>query len=253
VAPGSTRDWDASTYERVSGPQEEWALEVMDRLPLRGDETVVDAGCGSGRVTRHLIERLPEGRVIAVDGSPSMVEQARGVLRPQDEAVVSDLLEFELSGAVDAVFSTATFHWISDHDRLFERLRSLLRPGGLLVAQCGGEGNVARTVEVIRTINEEDPFAEHLGGGADPWNFVPAAETAERLEAAGFGEVECWLSFARVRPEQPRAFAVSVCLGPELDGLPRDLHDRYVDRFLALSGKPLILDYVRLNIGAVAA
>src|SRR5205814_4879583 len=107
-----TRDWDASTYERVSDPQVEWARAVLDRLPLRGDETVLDAGCGSGRVTRLLLEHLPEGRVIGVDASASMIEQAREAL-PDDrtELIVSDLLDLELTEPVDAVFSNATLHW----------------------------------------------------------------------------------------------------------------------------------------------
>ncbi len=106
---GTTRDWDARAYQRVSVPHEEWASAVLDRLSPRGDETVLDAGCGSGRVTRLLIERLPRGRVIAVDGSPSMIEEVRSVLRPQDDALIFDLTELELDERVDAVFSSAVF------------------------------------------------------------------------------------------------------------------------------------------------
>jgi len=77
-----TRDWDAATYDRVSAPQVEWARAVLERLPLEGHETVLDAGCGSGRVTQMLLERLPRGHVIAVDSAPSMVEHARAALDP---------------------------------------------------------------------------------------------------------------------------------------------------------------------------
>jgi trans-aconitate 2-methyltransferase len=134
-----TRDWDADTYHRVSTPQVRWAETVLDRLELRGDETVLDAGCGSGRVTAMLVGRLPEGRVVAVDGSASMAEAARAAL-PADRAdtMVCDLAELELDAPVDAVFSNAVFHWIPDHDRLFARLHAALKPGGQLVAQCGG-------------------------------------------------------------------------------------------------------------------
>ena len=121
----ATRDWDSASYHRVAVPHEEWADSILDRLPLRGDETVLDAGCGSGRVTAKLIERLPEGRVIAVDGSASMAEKVAEVLRPgRDEARVADLTELELDEPVDAVFSSAVFHWISAHDLLFRRLRA---------------------------------------------------------------------------------------------------------------------------------
>ena len=136
------RDWDAATYERLSAPMTAMGSEVLDRLVLRGDETVLDAGCGTGNVTRVLHERLPRGRVIAVDAAPSMVEQARALLPADVEVRQADLLELTLDEPVDAVLSTATFHWIGDHERLFANLHAALAPGGRLVAQCGGHGNV---------------------------------------------------------------------------------------------------------------
>ena len=156
---GATRDWDARAYQRVSVPHEEWASAVLDRLSPRGDETVLDAGCGSGRVTRLLIERLPRGRVVAVDGSRSMIGEVRSVLRPQDRALVCDLTELELDARVDAVFSSAVFHWIVDHDLLFRRLAAALMPGGRLAAQCGGAGNI----DSFRVAGEESPPAIPTG------------------------------------------------------------------------------------------
>ena len=131
------REWDGASYDRVSGPMEALGRDVLERLELVGDETVLDAGCGSGRITEALIERLPRGRAIAVDQSPSMVEAAKQRLGPDADVRVVDLLELDLDEPVDAVLSTATFHWIADHDLLFKRLRSALRPAGRLVAQCG--------------------------------------------------------------------------------------------------------------------
>ena len=105
-------------------------MEVLDRLELSGDETAIDAGCGSGRVTAELLERLPEGRVIAVDGSAAMVAKAKERLGDRAAYLVADLAELELEEPVDLIFSTATFHWITDHERLFARLHAALRPGG---------------------------------------------------------------------------------------------------------------------------
>lgn len=143
-ATNGPRDWDAATYDRVSGPQVEWARGVLDRLALEGDETVLDAGCGSGRVTALLIERLPQGTVIAVDAAPSMVAKARASLGDAGDVRQLDLAALDLDAEVDAVFSNAVFHWIADHAALFARLYAALRPGGRLVAQCGGAGNVER-------------------------------------------------------------------------------------------------------------
>jgi trans-aconitate 2-methyltransferase len=247
-----TRDWDAATYDRVSEPQVEWAERVLERLPLRGDETVLDAGCGSGRVTRMLLERLPHGRVVAVDSAPSMVEHARAALDPGRATVIlSDLAELVLDEPVDAAFSNAVFHWIPDHDALFARLHDALRRGGRLVAQCGGRGNVARFHEAAWAVAAEEPYAGHFAGWTGPWNFAGAEETAERLERAGFAEVETWLEPYPVSPPDPTGFLRTVCLGPHLERLPEPLRAPFVEAVRARCGTEL--DYVRLNIGAVRA
>jgi trans-aconitate 2-methyltransferase len=142
--------------------------DVLDRLDLNGDERVLDAGCGTGRVTAALVERLPRGEVVAVDGSPAMVEAARERLGDSVELRVADLLELELERPVDAIPSTATFHRVADHERLFARLRELLRPGGRLVAQCGGAGNIAALKAAAEEVGEREPFAAALAGWPGP-------------------------------------------------------------------------------------
>lgn len=250
---GSTRDWDAEAYQRVSVPHEEWARSVLERLPLAGNETVLDAGCGSGRVTAMLIERLPQGRVVAVDGSPSMAQKVREVLRPQDEVLVSDLTQLELPEPVDAAFSSAVFHWVLDHDALFARIRAALKPGGRFAAQCGGAGNISRLRRSSEEVASRDPYARHFEGFVEQWNYAGAEETEARLHAAGFDQVRCWLQPWEILPPEPREFVGTVCLGPHLDRLPEELRWRYVDDVLELEAEPLALDYVRLNIEAVAA
>jgi trans-aconitate 2-methyltransferase len=253
MAESTTRDWDAATYKRVALPHEEWARAVLDRLGLEGGETVLDAGCGSGRTTAIVIERLPEGRVIAVDGSPSMVEEVRSVLRPQDTALVSDLTKLELDEQVDAVFSTAVFHWIMDHDALFARMRAALKDGGRFAAQCGGAGNIDAFRAAAEEIAKREPYGEQLGGVDQFWNYAAPEETEERLRAAGFDHVHCWLEPWPVHPPEPFAFTKSVCLGPYVAELPSDLGDQFVADVLATQEEPLRLDYVRLNIEATAA
>jgi len=245
-----TRDWDASTYERVSDPQVEWARAVLDRLPLRGDETVLDAGCGTGRVTRLVLDRLPRGRVIAVDGAPSMVEAAREALGDRATVILSDLLDLELEDPVDAVFSNAVFHWVTDHDRLFARLHAALRPGGRLVAQCGGRGNIARFLKLANEVGAQAPFAGHLDGVEEMWRFASAEETADKLESAGFVDVETSLQEWPVKRPEPREYLSVACLGPHVERLPQDLRDPYLDAVAERFGHEPTLDYVRLNIAA---
>ena len=243
-----SRDWDAAAYDRVSDPQVAWAQRVLERLPLRGDERVLDAGCGSGRVTELLLERA--GEVVAVDQAPSMVEAARKRLSGRGQVLQSDLTQLVLDEPVDVVFSNAVFHWILDHDALFRRLHTALKPGGRLVAQCGGKGNVERFHAAARAVGADPPFAEHLGGWSGPWHFASAEETAARLERAGFAEIECWLEPRPVVPEYTEEYLRTVCLGPHLERLPEELRIPYVRAVAERCGQPLELDYIRLNIDA---
>ncbi len=243
-------DWDATTYDRVSSPQLDWGLEVLERLDLRGDETVLDAGCGTGRVTRELLERLPRGRVIAVDGSPAMAARAREALGPRAQVMVGDLLELEVEGHVDLVFSTATFHWITDHRRLFERLGALLRPGGRLEAQCGGRGNVAPVVEALEELVDSEPYADHLAEAGVHWRFASPEESESTLRAAGFTYVRCWLENREARPSDMRAFVASSVVCVQLEALPDRLREPFLDDVMARLPGRASLPYVRLNLSA---
>ena len=246
----SSREWDAETYDAISDPQFAWGLEVLDRLELNGDETVLDAGCGSGRVTAELAKRLPAGHIVAVDGSEAMIAKARERLGEGVTYLLADLFELELDQPVDLIFSTAIFHWIPDHDGLFERLRAALRPGGRLVAQCGGQGNVAEHATVIAAVAARPEFAPHLEGMTAIWNFAAPEETERKLRDAGFAEARCWLEPKPVTPEHPLQFTSTVTLGPLLARLPDELRRPFAEAILEASAKPLTLDYVRLNIEA---
>jgi trans-aconitate 2-methyltransferase len=243
----STRDWDARTYDRIADPMTRWGSTVLDRLPLDGGERVLDAGCGSGRVTELLIERLPRGRVIALDGSSSMVDAARDRLTrfgERIEYVVADLgAPLPIEGSVDAVLSTATFHWVADHDALFANLAAVTRPGGLLIAQCGGAGNIATIQRALASIGD---------GWLGPVHFETVLATTRRLDAAGYVNIECWLTDepTRFEPGEPfETYLRTVVLGAHLERLPAADHDAFVREIADTLGEPLI-DYVRLNIVA---
>lgn len=259
TARSELRPWDGSAYHRLGNPQHAWGRAVLDRLPLRGDETVVDAGCGSGRLTAELLERLPRGHVVALDGSASMLEAAREYLVPRFGDRVSfvhaDLRTLDLDRACDAVFSTATFHWIHDHDRLFAALLRALRPGGLLVAQCGGGPNLRRIHARAGALMRSEPFAAHFADFCDPWFFADAESSARRLEAAGFVDVATSVVEAPTVLGDEREYAEfleKVVLGANLVRLTEpELQRRFV-RAMTEGGRgddpPWSLDYWRLNL-----
>lgn len=243
------RDWDAATYDRVAAPQTRWGTAVLERLPLDGDETVLDAGCGSGRVTELLLERLPRGRVIALDASAAMVAEARHRLERFGDRIAfleADLgRPFELPGGglADAILSTATFHWVPDHDALFRNLAAVLRPGGRLVAQFGGAGNIASVKAIVASIGD---------GWLGPAHYETVEATTERLTAAGFVDIDAWLQPepTRFEPGEPlETFLRTVILGPQVDRLPEDERAAYVHEVASRMPEPVV-DYVRLNVNA---
>ena len=246
-----SREWDAAAYDRVAAPQARWGARVVERLELAGDETVLDAGCGSGRVTERLAERLPLGRVVAVDGSAAMLTEARSRLARFGDRVSfvhTDLLELaraDMPGGapVDAVLSTATFHLVPDHPRLFRALASVTRPGAQLAAQCGGEGNLASLLDTLEQLGLDSTGRRE---------YASPAETAARLSAAGFDDVRCWLSeeptpFADTA--QLRDFLENVCLREPLAALGPHQREDFLDTVVAAM-PARTLDYVRLNISA---
>jgi trans-aconitate 2-methyltransferase len=252
------REWDAAEYEKLSAPQARWGAGVLGRLELGGDEAAIDAGCGTGRVTELLLQKLPEGSVLAVDRSRAMVEAAgrRFAGDPRVRVERQDLLDLEVEERVDLIFSTAAFHWIKDHDRLFERLARAVKPNGRLVAQCGGEGNISRATQAVGETVRQERFRGYFEGWEDDKYYADPRTTARRLEAAGFEEVETWLhdevaAFDSV--DELARFLGVVVLGGHLERLPEEKCDPFVaevaERVAAIEGAPA-LDYVRLNIVA---
>jgi trans-aconitate 2-methyltransferase len=240
----STRTWDAATYDRVSAPQVSWSEAILDRLELQGDELVLDAGCGSGRVTELLLQRLPRGRVIALDADADMVRATRERFAgdPRVEVVHQSLSKMELAEPVDAVFSGATFHWVLDHDELFARLGRATKPGGRISAQCGGEGNIARVKGIADRLYPAEP--------PHTWYYAGPDETRERLEREGFVDVRTWLQPMPVTPPEPLTFLEDVILGPYVQRLPEVQRTPFARSVLDELDDPPVLDYVRLNITA---
>ncbi len=251
--------WDAAQYHVVSTPHVAWGEKVLARLALRGDETALDVGCGTGKLTALLAERLPRGRVIALDRDPGMVAKAREHLArfgDRVECVVGDALSLP-QGVADVVFSTATFHWVRDHDALFRSVFEALRPGGRLHAQCGGGANLARVLDRLSTILREPRYASWFEGAEEPWFYAGEGDTKERLHRAGFVDVEAWLEPAPARFESRdayRRFCETVLLGQRLapmkdEALRAEVLERLVDA-ASHDPEPFVLDYVRLNLGA---
>jgi trans-aconitate methyltransferase len=254
-------EWDAATYHRIADPQWTWGQEVLTRLPLAGDETVLDLGCGSGRLTALLAERVPMGRAFGVDRSATMLAEAARRRAPEHATrlhfVHADLLALPFAATADAAFSTATFHWVADHAALFREIAGALRPGARLVAQCGGFGNLATLLARTDRHTTDPDMAARLAGWRPSWHFADPPATHGHVQAAGFHDIEVALE---PRPTHfagenaYRAFVEHVVLRESLARLDDPtLVEALLDRLCADAARdtpPWTLDYVRLNVSA---
>jgi trans-aconitate 2-methyltransferase len=229
--------WDARTYDQTSEPQQQWASDVLARVEgIAPGSTVLDVGCGTGRVTEALLALVPRGRVLALDASADMVELARRRLGDRAHVWCQDVLDLDLAEPVDAIVSTAALHWVRDHDRMWARLARALRPGGVLEVQCGGQGNIARVRAVIDHV-ARDAAPELVGWS--PWFFAGPEETERRLQQAGFTTIRCWLQERPTDPDDVDAFVRTSILPAHLARLPADRRERFAAAVVARVRRPL--------------
>ena len=257
--PGKSREWNAEAYHRLSGPQKSWGQKVLERIRLRGDETILDAGCGTGRLTADLLQALPRGRVIGIDLSQNMLRAAREHTAHSGTRVsfvAGDFVQMPFVRAFDGIFSTAAFHWVLDHDVLFANLYAALRPGGWLIAQCGGGPNLKRLRDRADELMASPKFASSFAGFHEPWEYSDAETAAARLRKAGFTSVETNLEPALTTMDGAAHFSdfvKSVIMRLHLQRLSRPLQDEFLARLTeraAGDDPPFSLDYWRLNLSA---
>lgn len=244
-------EWDARRYDTMPLPHEQWGTGVVRRLGPEPDELLLDLGCGTGRDVEYLLAVQPAVEVVGVDASTAMLAEfdrrfeGRGGVRSVHADLTQPLRteQLGLSRPVDGVFSVACFHWVPDHASLFTRIAAVIRPGGRLVAECGGAGNVARVSSAIAAAKGADP---------DHWAFEGADVTRAQLEQADFVVDDVRLRpDPLVLPDRPalEAYLATVVLGKDLAALPVAEHAEYVSR--VADGLPdLTIDYVRLEFEA---
>lgn len=248
-------EWDASAYDQLPLPHQRWGRDTIRRLALTGDETVMELGCGTGRDAELLLDALPNGRVVAVDGSEQMLAQLRHRLAGRLDRITvvqADLRQASrqlFNEPVDAVLSVATLHWLPDHDVIFQTVAASLRTGGRFVAEAGGAGNVDRVRAALRAVSRGGGSEED---GGQLWNFAGAEQTTRRLRRAGFTDITVELvpDSAVLEPgEQFESYLTTVILAAQLRELPEPQRQPFVHAVARELGEPVI-DYVRLQIDA---
>ena len=252
-------EWNAASYHKVAAPQTAWGQRVLSRLTVNGDERVIDAGCGTGRLTGELMAMIPRGRLIAIDRSWNMLLTARANLRPDFGSRIGyvrvELPHLPFAGWADLVFSTATFHWVRDHAALFTGIFESLRSNGRLFAQCGGGPNLKAARALAEALLHREPYAPYFADWEGVWEYATPDVTADRLHAAGFVDIVTNLEAAPttfIDEASYREFITTVIYNAHLAKLPDPLlRARFIDEVTAAAAKqdsPFTLDYWRLNM-----
>ncbi|MGQ9476216.1 MAG: class I SAM-dependent methyltransferase [Actinomycetota bacterium] len=185
--------WDAKDYRHFSSQQKKWGRELMDKLSLRGDEDILDLGCGDGMLAAELAERVPRGSVLGVDVSPEMIHHARHAYPPHHYPNLSwevvDACSLPFAECFDVVFSNAVLHWIRDQSAVLDGIARALRPGGVMLAQMGGRGNAAEVAMVLVSLMAEERWSSYFHGLEIPYLFYDPEDYVPLLEEAGLEPV----------------------------------------------------------------
>ena len=259
--------WNAEDYARNSGAQQSWARELIAKLALAGQETVLDLGCGDGKVTAEIAELVPRGSVLGVDSSPAMIDLARRTFPPADHPTLSfeiaDARSLPYQGRFDVIFSNAALHWVVDHRPVLGGVARALKAGGRLLFQCGGRGNGEEFFAIARQMSGEQPWRVHFEGFTFPWGFYGPEEYGPWCREAGLAprRIELLPRVMKQNGFVGLAGWVRTTWMPYTDRLPEDRREPFIteacERYLAThpldeNGDASVL-MARLEVEAVKA
>jgi trans-aconitate 2-methyltransferase len=238
-----------------------WAQQVIDDLGLKGDEVVLDAGCGSGSVTLDLWHKLPNGKIYALDSSPDMINKLRSTLEERSITNIipmqADLTRFTLNEQVDVVFSNAVFHWIPDDNALFGALARATKPGGRLRAQCGGADNNKRLMTATRDVERREPYSQYLAARVDTRKYRSEAQAIEALQRNGWKNAKANVFPSPVefdKIDDAVLYLKTIILQQQFSSLPGEMGEQFlrevIDEVIMRHGAPFVADYVRLDMWA---
>jgi trans-aconitate 2-methyltransferase len=251
--------WDARTYDKVSSNvQVQWGRKLLEKRRWIGNEIVMDAGAGSGNLTKILADKVPQGQIYAVDADPCMVQQAKSNLSScrNVQVIHSSMINVDLPIEVDVIFSNAALHWILDQERVYSQFWKLLKPNGELLIEYGAHGNIERPLSVIFKIIRSDQFKEHFADWKQSWYFPKPDETERLLQNARYRDIQVNLSKLTTTFSDREGFAIfvkTVIMKPFLGYLPDAKKGQFLDAFLneiERSGLTWSLDYMRLGVFA---
>jgi trans-aconitate 2-methyltransferase len=187
-----SHEFDAERYQQCSKHQKEWGNKVIDELHLNGNENVLDIGCGDGILTSRLADLVPNGYVLGIDASRSMIKAASKLRRDNLDFRLLSAEDIDMEGEFDLIFSNSALHWVLDHDKMLDDCKAALRKGGKLRFNFAGDGNCANFFEIVRQVMGAETFREYFSPNWWPW-YMPTVQDYQALVSKkGFSKAKVW-------------------------------------------------------------
>jgi len=256
--------WDATDHRDSSSQQKKWGRELLSKLSLRGDERVLDIGCGDGRLTAEIAALLSAGSALGIDSSHEMIELARSSFpsetHPNLSWEVMDARELSFEDEFDVAFSNAALHWVSEQALVLKGVERSLRGGGLLLFQMGGRGNAANVIEVLVSLLSRDKWGGYFHDFSVPYRFCAPQDYERWLRDAGLRPMRVELVPKDMVHDGPRGLSawIRTTWLPFTQRIPEELRDEfimelvnaYIERFPLDAEGMAHVDAVRLEVEA---
>ncbi len=185
-------EFDGKKYEKASIFQQEWGNKLISELNLKGNEDILDLGCGNGLLTANLASLVPNGNVIGIDASEGMIEVAKEKERNNLKFKLMDLNEFSLDCQFDFIFSNAALHWVINHNRLWMNILKILKPNGFVRFNFAANGNCSHFFKIIKEVIEFKEYINYFPEFQWPW-YTPSLDEYENiLKDFTFSELNVW-------------------------------------------------------------
>ncbi|MGD6932645.1 MAG: class I SAM-dependent methyltransferase [Candidatus Bathyarchaeia archaeon] len=230
--------WNAKDYQKNSQNQYAWAQELIPKLHLSGNETLLDIGCGDGKITAEIAKALPNGRVIGIDSSQEMINLAQTLFPKNDypnlSFQVADARNFVFQEIFDRVFSNAALHWIPNQSPVLFNVNKCLKPGGQLLFQMAGKGNAQSILNILDEMLSVEPWKPYFRGFKFPYGFFGTKEYTTFLEKADLKplRVELFPKDMTLKGAEGLAGWIRTTWLPFTEKLPSDLKTKFVDELV---------------------
>ncbi|AEH43993.1 Trans-aconitate 2-methyltransferase [Thermodesulfatator indicus DSM 15286] len=230
--------WNPEEYRISSSNQKRWGQELLSKIDFKGDEKVLDIGCGDGEITALIAQRVPKGFVVGIDSSKDMINMAKKNFLskeyPNLSFLVKDVREITFEKEFDIVFSNACLHWVIDHLSVLKRIKTSLKPSGKIFFQMGGKGNAEEIIKVLENIIRQPKWSKFFKNFSFPYGFYSPKEYSKWLKIAGFKPKRIELLTKDMIHQDEKTFAswlLSTWL-PYLQRIPENNREEFISEVI---------------------